>query len=474
MKSPQEMMESTQSRARKTIMVVDDEPAVREVLSDVLSGSFDVVLAPSGDDALQQMSVTQPNMVLLDLMMPGMQGLEVLGEMRRQDIQVPVVVLTATTSYQTAVEAMKLGASDYLAKPFDVDTLRHVVDRTLATQSLLNEVQYHRKNANRGNGEIMMVGNSVKMVDVFRRIQQVADTPSTVLVRGESGTGKELVARALHLNSGRRDNPFIALNCAAIPETLIEAELFGHEKGAFTSATGRRIGHFELADTGTLFLDELGDLSLATQAKLLRVLQEREFTRVGGNRPIQVDVRLIAATNKNLEEGIREGTFREDLYYRLNVFPITLPPLRERPEDILSIAEQFLSGRTPSGQAPKRIAQEAADLLSRYQWPGNIREMENVLEQTMILSPGEVIRAEDIPSHLRERQETPRIPEQVIAGNVGFDDAVAEFEREMIIRALNETGFVQTRAAKMLGITRRVLKYKMDQLDIPSRPTYSG
>jgi two-component system response regulator AtoC len=466
-------MESpTPNRAKKTILVADDEAAVREVLSDVLADTYEVLAASSGEEALGHVARAHPNLVLLDLRMPGMSGMETLEELRKRDADVPVVVLTATTSYQTAVEAMRLGAADYLAKPFEVDELRHVIERTLATQNLYNEVRYHRSNLQRPQ-QTEMIGNSPRMLEVFQRIRQVADTPSTVLITGESGTGKELVARALHMGSNRRDAPFIALNCAAIPENLIEAELFGHEKGAFTSATGKRIGHFELADNGTLFLDELGDLALATQAKILRVLQEREFTRVGGNRPIQVDVRLIAATNHELEDSIRDGTFREDLYYRLAVFPIHLPPLRERPEDILPITEHFLRSRTAPGQGPKRLSREAAEIMAAYPWPGNIRELENVVEQLNILVPGEVVGPDQLPSHIRRRHAVPRASDEVLSGNVSFDKAVADFEREIILRALNETGFVQTRAASALGITRRVLKYKMDQLGIPARPTYT-
>jgi two-component system response regulator AtoC len=467
------MESQTPNRVKKTILVVDDEAAVREVLGDVLSDGYEVIVAGSGEEGMAQLGRCLPSLVLLDLRMPGMSGMETLAELRKRDPEVPVVVLTATTSYQTAVEAMRLGAADYLAKPFEVVELRHVIERTLATQNLYNEVRYHRNNAQRPQ-QTQMIGNSPQMLEVFQRIQQVADTPSTVLITGESGTGKELVARALHLASARQDAPFIALNCAAIPENLIEAELFGHEKGAFTSATGKRIGHFELADGGTLFLDELGDLALATQAKILRVLQEREFTRVGGSRPIQVDVRLIAATNKSLEEAIREGTFREDLYYRLAVFPIHLAPLRERPEDIVPLTEHFMRTRAPGGQGPKRLSHEAAELLTAYAWPGNIRELENVVEQLIILVKGEVVGPGDLPSHIRHKQATLRVSDEVLSGQVSFDTAVATFEREIILKALNQTGFVQTRAANMLGITRRVLKYKMDQLGIPARPTYIG
>jgi transcriptional regulator with GAF, ATPase, and Fis domain len=306
------------------------------------------------------------------------------------------------------------------------------------------------------------------MQDIYTKIEQVADSRTTVLIAGESGTGKELVAKALHYNSGRRERPFIALNCAALPETLIESELFGHEKGSFTDATARRVGQFELANSGTLFLDEIGDLSAMTQAKLLRVLQEREFTRVGGVQSIKVDVRIIAATNKNLDELVRKGQFREDLYYRINVIALYLPPLRERGEDVPLLAKHFLAKRIEEdNRPPQEFAKDAVDLLSRYPWPGNVREMENIIEQAFIWSKGsDTITSEHLPTILKNDTRSSSLRDDTLAGRLSLEKAVMEFEREIILDALKRTNYVQTHAANLLGISRRMLKYRMDTLGI--------
>jgi transcriptional regulator with GAF, ATPase, and Fis domain len=303
------------------------------------------------------------------------------------------------------------------------------------------------------------------------KIEQVADSRTTVLVTGESGTGKELVAKAIHYNSARRERPFVALNCAALPETLIESELFGHEKGSFTDATARRVGQFELAHTGTLFLDEIGDLSAATQAKLLRVLQEREFTRVGGVQSIKVDVRIVAATNKNLDEMVRKNQFREDLYYRINVIALYLPPLRERGEDIALLAKHFLAKRIEEEKRPpQEFTKGSLELISHYPWPGNVREMENIIEQAFIWSKGsDVITPEHLPNILRTDTRSTSLRDDTLAGRLSLEKAVMEFEREIILDALKRTTYVQTHAAAMLGISRRMLKYRMDTLGI-SRP----
>jgi transcriptional regulator with GAF, ATPase, and Fis domain len=306
------------------------------------------------------------------------------------------------------------------------------------------------------------------MQEIYGKIEQVADSRTTVLITGESGTGKELVAKALHYNSGRRDRPFVALNCAALPETLIESELFGHEKGSFTDATARRVGQFELANSGTLFLDEIGDLSPMTQAKLLRVLQEREFTRIGGVQAIKVDVRIVAATNKNLEELVRKGQFREDLYYRINVIALYLPPLRERGEDIPLLAKHFLSKRIEEDNRPNQeFSKEAIDLLTRYPWPGNVREMENIIEQAFIWSKGsDAVTPEHLPTILRNDTRSSSLRDDTLAGRLSLEKAVMEFEREIILDALKKNNYVQTHAATQLGISRRMLKYRMDTLGI--------
>jgi transcriptional regulator with GAF, ATPase, and Fis domain len=312
-----------------------------------------------------------------------------------------------------------------------------------------------------------LIGKSPGMREIYSKIEQVADTRTTVLITGESGTGKELVARALHYNSGRRDRPFIAINCAALPETLIESELFGHEKGSFTDAQARKPGQFELAHGGSLFLDEIGDLSLPTQAKLLRVVQEREFTRIGGTHPIKVDVRIMAATNKSLEDLLRRKEFREDLYYRINVVSLYLPPLRERHEDIPYLAKHFLTQRRQEDKrSPQEFAKESLEVLSKYHWPGNVRELENVIEQAMVWSGDATILPEHLPINLRTDIHADILRGETLSGRLSLDKAVMEFEREIILDALRKTDYVQTHASALLGITRRMLKYRMDMLGI--------
>jgi transcriptional regulator with GAF, ATPase, and Fis domain len=313
-----------------------------------------------------------------------------------------------------------------------------------------------------------LIGKSPGMQEIYAKIEQVADSRTTVLITGESGTGKELVAKAIHYNSSRRDRPFVALNCAALPETLIESELFGHEKGSFTDATARRVGQFELANNGTLFLDEIGDLSPITQAKLLRVLQEREFARIGGVQPIKVDVRIVAATNKNLDELVRKGQFREDLYYRINVIALYLPPLRERGEDVPLLAKHFLAKRLEEeNRAPIEFGKEALELLSRYPWPGNVRELENIIEQAFIWSQNSSqITPEHLPMILKSDTRSSSLRDDTLAGRMSLEKAVMEFEREIILDALKRTNYVQTHAANLLGISRRMLKYRMDTLGI--------
>jgi DNA-binding NtrC family response regulator len=388
--------------------------------------------------------------------------------MRAENRTAPVIMLTGTKSVKTAVDAMKFGAADYLSKPFDVEELRIIVERALNDQELQQEVKQLRAQVVRRYAFHNLIGKSPSMQDIYTKIEQVADSRTTVLIAGESGTGKELVAKALHYNSGRRERPFIALNCAALPETLIESELFGHEKGSFTDATARRVGQFELANTGTLFLDEIGDLSAMTQAKLLRVLQEREFTRVGGVQSIKVDVRIVTATNQNLEELVRKGQFREDLYYRINVIALYLPPLRERGDDIPLLAKHFLAKRIEEeNRAPQEFSKDAVDLLSRYPWPGNVREMENIVEQAFIWSKGsDTITPEHLPPILKNDTRSSSLRDDTLAGRLTLEKAVMEFEREIILDALKRTNYIQTHAANLLGISRRMLKYRMDTLGI--------
>jgi DNA-binding NtrC family response regulator len=458
---------------KKRVLLIDDEPRVRASLKMVLEPTYDVITAEDAQEGLDLFRRESPNLVLLDVIMPGTDGLTVLQAMRAEDRSIPVIMLTGTKSVKTAVDAMKLGASDYLSKPFDVEELRIVVARTLESHDLEREVRYLRAQVVNRYAFHNLIGKSPAMQEIYAKIEQVADSRTTILITGESGTGKELVARALHYNSSRRDRPFIALNCAALPETLIESELFGHEKGSFTDATARRVGQFELANSGSLFLDEIGDLSPMTQAKLLRVLQEREFTRIGGIQPIKVDVRIIAATNKNLDDLVRRGTFREDLYYRINVISLYLPPLRERGEDIPLLAKHFLDKRIEEEKRPhQEFSKEAIELLSRYPWPGNVRELENVVEQALLWSQGATILPEHLPNSLRSDSRSSSLREDTLAGRLSLEKAVMEFEREIILDALKRTNYVQTHAANLLGISRRMLKYRMDTLGI-SRPDSS-
>jgi DNA-binding NtrC family response regulator len=433
----------------------------------VLEPTYDVLSAGDGEEGLALFRSSCPDLILLDILLPGVDGLTVLKTIRSEDSRISVIMLTASTTVKTAVEAMKIGAADYITKPFDVEELRLNVARALETTELKREVTSLRAQIVNRYGFHNLIGKSPGMREIYSKIEQVADTRTTVLITGESGTGKELVARALHYNSGRRDRPFIAINCAALPETLIESELFGHEKGSFTDAQARKPGQFELAHGGSLFLDEIGDLSLPTQAKLLRVVQEREFTRIGGTHPIKVDVRIMAATNKSLEDLLRRKEFREDLYYRINVVSLYLPPLRERHEDIPYLAKHFLTQRRQEDKrSPQEFAKESLEVLSKYHWPGNVRELENVIEQAMVWSGDATILPEHLPINLRTDIHADILRGETLSGRLSLDKAVMEFEREIILDALRKTDYVQTHASALLGITRRMLKYRMDMLGI--------
>ncbi len=457
---------------RKRILLVDDEAGIRASLKVVLEPTYEALSASTAQEGLDLFRRESPHLVLLDVVMPGMDGLTLLKTIREEDARVPVIMLTGTKTVKTAVEAMKLGAADYLSKPFDVEELRLIVAKALETGELEQEVLHLRAQVAKRYSFHNLIGKSPAMQEIYSKIEQVADTKTTVLITGESGTGKELVARALHYNSVRRDRPFIALNSAALPDTLIESELFGHEKGSFTDAQARRIGQFELAHGGTLFLDEIGDLSPATQAKLLRVLQEREFTRVGGTQPVKVDVRIITATNKQLADLVKREAFREDLYYRINVVVLHLPSLRDRREDISLLAQHFLAKRTEGeGRPQQEFTKDALEILSAYSWPGNVRELENVVEQALIWSHGKPIEPEHLPAGLVEAaSRSEMVPADVPAGHVSLEKSVLEFERKMILDALQRTAYVQTHAAALLGISRRMLKYRMDMLGI-TRPS---
>lgn len=452
---------------KKRVLLIDDEVGIRTSLKMVLEPTYEVLSANDGEEGLALFRNGAPDLILLDILLPGIDGLSVLQTIRAEDAPVAVIMLTASTTIKTAVDAMKMGAVDYITKPFDVEELRLNVARALETTELKREVTSLRAQVSNRYGFHNLIGKSPGMREIYSKIEQVADTRTTVLITGESGTGKELVARALHYNSARRDRPFIAINCAALPETLIESELFGHEKGSFTDAQARKPGQFELAHGGSLFLDEIGDLSLPTQAKLLRVVQEREFTRIGGTHPVKVDVRILAATNKSLEELLRRKEFREDLYYRINVVSLYLPPLRERREDIPYLAKHFLAHRRQEDKrAPQEFAKETLEMLSKYNWPGNVRELENIIEQAMVWSGDATILPEHLPISLRTDIHADLLRGETLSGRLSLEKAVMEFERDIILEALRKTDYVQTHASALLGISRRMLKYRMDMLGI--------
>ncbi len=444
------------------ILVVDDEPGVQESLRMLLKGEGDVRVAGDVDSAVRTLGSAPPDLVLLDLVMPGRSGLELLSELSERGLRAPVIVLTATNTVSAAVEAMKRGAADFVTKPFELEALRIKVRNLLEKHDLEREVERLRDEVEERQQLCGLVGRSDAMRAIFRTVERIAQAEATVLVTGESGTGKELVARAIHELSNRSDGPFVAVNCGAIPRELIESELFGHEKGAFTGATERRIGRIESADGGTLFLDEIGELDPAVQVKLLRALQERTFERVGSSQSTSVDVRIVTATNRDLAKEVAEGHFREDLYYRVNVVPVALPPLRERREDIRLLAETFVQRAQPE----KRLTRAALAALEGYAWPGNVRELQNAIEHGLALCEGDTIEPGDLPISIGRTGQAEALREQWRQGERSFDETVTRFETEILREALENHHWNQTRTASSLGITRRVLKIKMDKLGI--------
>ena len=451
----------------RSVLIVDDEVGARESLKMILKSDYEVFLARDAEEGFLQIKVHSPDVILLDIILPDLDGLKVLERIKQSDPDIIVIMITATKTVKTAVEAMKLGAYDYVTKPFDIDELRLIISRSLSTKALEHEVKYRREEMDRSFDFGNIIGKSKPMKEIFKVVKQIADSKSTALIMGESGTGKELISRAIHYNSNRKSYPFVTINCAAIPETLIESELFGHEKGAFTNAIERKLGRFEVAHQGTLFLDEIGELSLATQAKILRFLEEREFNRVGGSKTIKVDVRLITATNKDLDQLIKKGVFREDLYYRINVVPIIIPPLRERKEDIPLLVEHFINRfGVENNKSVKGITKEAIDLMMQYEWPGNIRELENLIERVIALTSNEYIQINELPISFKNVPKINELRDSILNRKVSFLEAEEEFEKEIILDALRKTNYIQSRAAEILGISRRILKYKMDKLGI--------
>ena len=444
------------------ILVVDDEPPQLEILRLILgSEGYEVATAASGRGALAALRRQTFDLVLTDLKMPDLSGIALLEEILREQPGTCVVLMTAHGSIDSAVEAMRKGAFDYLTKPVDREVLLLAVSRAVERTRLVSENRRLREELRARFRVENLVGAHGSMQEVFRIVHKVARSSSTVLIYGESGTGKELVARAIHVTSERRDRPFAAVSVAALPETILEAELFGYEKGAFTGADARKIGHFEQASGATLFLDEIGELKRDLQVKLLRVLQERELIRVGGTEPVPVDVRVVAATNRDLEREVREGRFREDLFYRLNVIPIALPPLRDRRTDIPLLVDHFLAKHAEPGRA-RRIAPEALLALVAWSWPGNVRELESVVERTLLLAEGDLIRLDDLPAAVRMRGSGVAAFLPIEIPDAGLD--LERLECDLIKGALEKAGGNVTRAARLLGLSRRTLQYRLEKI----------
>jgi DNA-binding NtrC family response regulator len=444
---------------RDRILVVDDEPNARTALAELLRDEgYSVETAADGFKALPKLDEFAPDLILTDLRMPGLDGLGLMRKARETDPERVVIVMTAHGAVDTAVQAMREGAADYLTKPINLEELLLIIARELDRKRLRAEAGHLRERLHERHRISGIVGASPPMQEVFNIILQVAPSRASVLITGESGTGKELIAAAIHEHSPRAPGPFVKLHCAALAETLLESELFGHERGAFTGAVSRRDGRFQTADKGTLFLDEIGEISAATQVKLLRFLQEHEFERVGGNQTIRVDVRIVAATNRNLLQRVKEGGFREDLYYRLNVVSIDVPPLRSRPSDIPLLAAHFLQRYSDeSGKVIRGFTEGALERLRSYTWPGNVRELENVVERAVVVSRGEMVREEDLAPTVApppgRRDGLPPIP----------GSTLADLEKFAILKTLEHTGGSTSRAAEMLGISTRKIQYKLHE-----------
>ncbi len=479
------------------ILLIDDEADVQYSFRRIFSSpDVELATASSGEEGLQLVPRVQPDLVIMDVRMGGMNGLETLRRLREIDTKLPVIMMTAYGTTQTAIEAMKLGAFDYLLKPFDLPKLKQIVADALKASRDMKQVVSYEPMLESEDYELGIVGRSDPMQNVFKLIGQLAASDATALITGESGTGKELVARAIYHHSKRLTKPFLAINCAAIPENLLESELFGHEKGAFTGAATQRIGKFEQCHGGTIFLDEIGDMSLPTQTKILRVLQSGTFERVGGNQSVTVDVRVIAATNKPLEQAVANREFREDLFYRLNVVRVQMPPLRERRSDIRLLVNYFLKKFSrQSGQKPKSIATDALAALEAHRWPGNVRELENVIERALVVAKGDAILFADLPVELTgvtgsalaaaptadaassataamsavvTAETLPTLARQLFkwARESSSLKVIPAVERELIVQAMQETGGNQVQAAKILGITRATLRKRLEKFKI--------
>jgi DNA-binding NtrC family response regulator len=473
--------------AKARILIVDDEESPREALRFILKDRYDVTTKGDGPSALEALRADGSfDVVLLDIMMPGMSGLEVLSKIPKVAPGTPAVMATAINDAKTAIQAVRLGAKDYLNKPFDVEQVRFVIERALKEKAMEKEVVRLRTELLGSYKFENIIGSGPAMQKMYSLIQRLLDNESTVLIVGETGTGKELVARALHYNGPRKDGPFIPVHCAAIPSELLESELFGHEKGSFTGAFQRRIGMFEAATGGTLFLDEIGEMPMGTQGKLLRAIQEREIRRVGSQETITINVRLVCATNRDLEKEVKKGGFREDLFYRINVVPIILPPLRERKEDIPQLVVHFAQRFAKDlNRSVPQLSPQALDLLVNYPWPGNVRELEHAIERLLVTCDAPKVGVEDLPfviskSEIDTATASSRlaaaVPRSELGEKLEFEEGgldltklTEDIERQAIEEALRRTDGIITEAARTLKITRRMLRYKMDKLGIPSR-----
>jgi two-component system response regulator HydG len=449
---------------RIKILVVDDEASHRQMLDAVLSAEgYEIHHAGDGQEAIDLVEERFYDLILMDIRMSTVGGIEALKKIKKISPGIPIIIMTAYASVNTAVEALRSGAYDYLTKPLDIEELKILVEKALHHRKLEQENVYLKERLGDRFDFSSIIGRSPAMQDLFETIALVAPSEATVLIVGESGTGKELIANAIHQNSPRMDRPFIKVNCAALPETLLEGELFGHEKGAFTGALARKQGRFQLAHTGSIFLDEVGEMTAATQTKILRVLQEREFEPLGSTQTVKVDTRVIAATNKNLEAEIHQGNFREDLYYRLNVVTLEVPSLRDRREDISLLANFFLKKYAEKNQRLiKGFTPRAMDLLIRHSWPGNVRELENVVERAVIMARGDLISQAELPDAIRGLDE--EIEQAEIDLSPGR--SLKEVERDMILRTLEDTGGNRTRTAEILGISRRTLQLKLKEYGV--------
>jgi DNA-binding NtrC family response regulator len=451
------------------VLIVDDDPVILEVIGEILTtNGYEVVAAPNGAAGIRELERKFFDLVLTDLVMPDVDGMEVLDHVVTKSPKTICIILTGHGTIKSSVEAIKKGAFDYITKPITADELLVVIEKALKFRNLEEENLRLKKELQQTYGYDNLVGTSNVIKKIYELIEKVADTDGTVLISGASGTGKELIARAIHYSSSRSDRPLVVINCGAIPEELLESELFGHEKGAFTGAYKSRIGRFEMANGGTIFLDEIGEMSPALQVKLLRVLQEKKFERVGGTKTIHVDVRIIAATNKNLTTAINKGKFREDLYYRLNVIPMKVPPLKQRRSDIPLLIDHFLK-KFQKG-AEKKItgfSPEVMDAMLKYEWPGNVRELENVIKRLTILCDDEVVTVNDLPEHIPHKGRAVRVvDEDLFEKGVTLHDAVEDYEKRLILNALERSDWVKTKAAKLLNINRTTLVEKIKKQNL--------